>query len=173
MKTILKRTLLPLLVLLVAVAGLSDAYKGQIIKGRVVQVKDGDTVVISPIDGGAFVTCRLYGIDAPETAKRGKAGMPYGEEATRELKRMILAQTVDVELTGAQTYKREVCHIRKDHMEVNLEMVRRGYAWAYVKYLKRPHASEYLDAEREARNARRGLWQQSNPQPPWEWRKVY
>ncbi|MFN3480993.1 MAG: nuclease, partial [Thermodesulfovibrionales bacterium] len=32
------------------------------IEGRVVKVKDGDTVVIAPIDGGQFFVCRLYGI---------------------------------------------------------------------------------------------------------------
>lgn len=162
---------LVLFVVLVVVPPLLSAERGTV-SGRVMQVKDGDTVVIAPEEGGQFFVCRLYGIDAPETAKRGRPGQPYGEEATRELKKLILGQIVQVELTGQRTYNREVCRIRKDSLDVNLEMVKRGYAWAYRQYLHRPYASEYVDAEKEARNRRLGLWQQANPQPPWEFRKA-
>ncbi|NOX19953.1 MAG: thermonuclease family protein [Nitrospirae bacterium] len=153
--------------------------KGKIVVGKIVKVKDGDTVVISPLDGGQFFTCRLYGIDAPETPKytrRGrlrKPGQPYGKEASRELKRLILGKTATVILTGAKTYNREVCIIKYNGIEINLEMVKRGYAWAYRRYLKRPYASEYINAERKARENRLGLWKQKNPVPPWEFRRLF
>jgi len=51
-------------------------------------------------------------------------------------------------------------------------MVKRGYAWAYRRYLKGPYASEYLEAEKVARASQLGLWEQKNPQPPWEFRKM-
>jgi endonuclease YncB( thermonuclease family) len=137
------------------------------------QVKDGDTVIISPIDGGQFFTCRLYGIDTPETTHGRKIGQPYGEEASKELKRLILGQTVEVTTTGAKTYNREVCTIKKSGQDINLEMVEKGYAWAYRQYLKRPYASEYIDAEREAREKRLGLWKDNNPTSPWEFRKIH
>jgi hypothetical protein len=38
--------------------------------------------------------------------------------------------------------------------------------------LDRPHASQYIQAEEQARKERKGLWQQNNPQPPWEFRKL-
>ncbi len=147
------------------------------VTGKVMKVTDGDTVVISPIEGGAFFKCRLYGIDSPEAPKYRKRGglsmlgQPYGEEASRELKRLILGEIVEITLTGDKTYNREVCRIHRDGMDVNLEMVKRGYAWAYKHYLKRPYASEYIDAERTARERRLGLWQDSNPTPPWEFRR--
>lgn len=166
----LRRATLVLVILLLPV--LAFAYKGEVIQGKVVQVKDGDTVVISPVEGGQFFTCRLYGIDTPEIPHGKKPGQPYGEEAMKELEQLILGQTVDITLTGAKTYKREVCIIKKDSMNINLAMVRRGYAWAYRQYLKRPYASEFIDAESEARAKRLRLWQQSNPQPPWEFRKM-
>jgi endonuclease YncB( thermonuclease family) len=149
----------------------SIAFSQITLSGKVIQVKDGDTVVITPADGGQFFTCRLYGIDTPEIQHGKKPGQPYGEDATKELKRLILGHTVDVILTGAKTYNREVCIIKKDSININLEMVKLGYAWAYRQYLKRPYASEYINAENEARNKRLGLWQQNNPQPPWEFRK--
>lgn len=148
------------------------SINAKIIDGKVMQVKDGDTVVISPATGGEFFVCRLYGIDSPETGKRGGAGQPYGEEALRELKGLVLGQNVQVVLTGQKTYNREVCLIEKDGLDINLEMVKRGYAWAYKQYLKRPHASEYIEAESKARRQKLGLWQDNNPTPPWEWRKI-
>lgn len=146
---------------------------GKTLTGKVMQVKDGDTVVISPEDGGQFFVCRLYGIDAPETAhlRFGKGGQRFGEEASRELKRLILGQTVEVTTTGQKTYKREVCLIKKDGQDINLEMIKRGYAWAYRQHLKRPYTSEYIEAENEARSKRLGFWKDNNPSPPWEFRK--
>jgi len=145
--------------------------KGQTLQATVMQVKDGDTVMVIPAGGGQGFVCRLYGIDAPETAKKGKSGQPYGEQATKELKKLVLGKTITVKTTGQKTYKREVCMLETDGTDINLEMVKRGYAWAYVQYLKRPHASIYIDAEREARAKRLGLWNDINPTPPWEWRK--
>lgn len=163
-------------VAILIIAGLfcSTAYSGikSSLQGKVMKVTDGDTVVISPIEGGEFFKCRLYGIDAPETPKKGKGGQPYGEEASKALKNLILGQKVDVTLTGDKTYDRQVCIIKKDGLDINLEMVKLGYAWAYRQYLKRPHASAYIDSENEARRSKSGLWQDINPTPPWEFRKA-
>lgn len=143
---------------------------GNGITGKVTKVTDGDTVVILPDSGGKSFTCRLYGIDTPEISKKGKGGQPYGDEADKELENLILDRTVNVTLTGDKTYKREVCFIEKNGMDINLEIVRRGYAWAYRQYLDRPHSSDYINAEEAARSRRLGLWQQANPKPPWEFR---
>ena len=145
----------------------------KVIQGTVTKVKDGDTVVIRPnVVGSKKFTCRLYGIDAPETPKQGKRGQAYGREADRELKNLILGYRVDVTLTGDQSYKREICIIKKDGIDINREMVSRGYAWAYKRYLKGPYASEYINAEKDAREKKRGLWVQGNPRPPWEFRRM-
>ncbi|GLI39723.1 thermonuclease family protein [Geobacter hydrogenophilus] len=138
--------------------------------GRVTRVWDGDTVVITP-QGGKAYTCRLYGIDAPETPKKGVPGQPYGAAAAAELRRLVLGRNVAVELTGEQSYRRQVGIILLDGVDLNREMARRGYAWAYVRHLRRPHVSAYLGAEQEARQARRGLWRDRNPMPPWEFRR--
>ncbi len=141
-----------------------------IIRGTVTKVSDGDTIVVRPFSGKLF-KCRLYGIDTPEISHNGIVGQPYGNAAERELKNLILHTTVDITLTGDKTYEREVCIIKKMGVDINREMVIRGYAWAYIEYLKGPYASEYIRAEAEARKMRRGLWQQRNPTPPWEFRR--
>jgi endonuclease YncB( thermonuclease family) len=140
-------------------------------KGKVARVKDGDTVVIQPANGEKY-TCRLYGIDAPETAKRGKPGQPYGEEAKDALLDLVLKKQVEVEIKDRDRYGRMVCIIRLDGVDINRKMIKLGLAWAYIEYLKGPYASIYYDAEKEARAKRLGLWQQANPQPPWEFRRM-
>ncbi|MBF0537092.1 MAG: thermonuclease family protein [Nitrospirae bacterium] len=137
---------------------------------RVVRVKDGDTVVLSAGPGRQSYTCRLYGIDSPETAKPNAPGQPYGVEATRQLEQLILGKDVEVTLTGEKTYNREVCILRLNNADINLRMIALGYAWAYKHYLKPPYMDDYINAQRQARAARAGLWQDANPEPPWDFR---
>ena len=58
----------------------------------------------------------------------------------------------------------------EDGRNVNRELVRGGMAWWYRKYA--PKDSELERLETEAREARRGLWQDKNPTPPGEWRRA-
>ena len=51
---------------------------------------------------------------------------------------------------------------------INEKMVQLGYAWVYRKYAKNP---KLFGLERTAREARRGLWRDPKPVPPWEWRR--
>jgi len=159
------RKVSPLIALLLLIPVLALAGQ-KTLQAKVMKVSDGDTIVVSPIDGGDFFKCRLYGIDTPEGSQS------YGDEATKALKHLILAQRVEIQTTGDITYKREVCHVTLNGMDVNLEMVRQGHAWAYRNYLKKPYKTLYVEAETEARNKRIGLWKDSNPVPPWEYRKV-
>lgn len=56
-----------------------------------------------------------------------------------------------------------------DAKYLNWELVKAGYAWWYRRYAPNDHALDKL--ENEARNAKRGLWVDPNPIPPWKWRK--
>jgi endonuclease YncB( thermonuclease family) len=160
-------------IILLSLCLISQPYAkdSRVVRGTVTNVIDGDTVVIRPFSGKLF-KCRLYGIDAPEMPNDGNPGQPYGRAADRELNNLVLHNAVEITLTGESSYDREICIIQKMGMDINREMVRRGYAWAYRQHLKGPYASEYINAENEARKMRRGLWQQTNPRPPWELRNV-
>jgi micrococcal nuclease len=81
-------------------------------------------------------------------------------------RRKVAVQVVDVD-----AYGRTVGIVFCNRRDINLEMVRAGYAWAYREYLGTAYASRYLDAERDARMRRAGLWAQSNPEPPWDFRR--
>jgi endonuclease YncB( thermonuclease family) len=148
------------------------------IEGLVTKISDGDTIHVTD-SLGTKVKVRFYGIDCPETEKGNKRngkiskqGQPYGEEAFQALRDKLQRQRVRLDVMDIDRYGRTVSIVWLNNRNINLEMVADGWAWAYTQYLDRPHASEYLQAEEQARKAKKGLWQQNNPQPPWEFRKL-
>ncbi|ABL01255.1 thermonuclease family protein [Pelobacter propionicus] len=150
----------------------------RIIEGAVSKVSDGDTIQVTDRSGNK-VKVRFYGIDCPETEKGNKRtgkiskpGQPYGEEALQALQQKIERQNVRLEVMAVDRYHRVVSIVMFGNRNINKEMVADGWAWAYRQYLDRPYASEYIQAEAQARKAKKGLWQQNNPQPPWEFRKL-
>jgi micrococcal nuclease len=80
----------------------------------------------------------------------------------------VFANVVRVEVVDIDRYHREVGRIYRGDRFIDLERVRDGFAWRYVRYDK---AGEFTDAEREAREKRHGLWADPNPVPPWEYRR--
>jgi micrococcal nuclease len=67
-------------------------------------------------------------------------------------------------------YRRTVADvILVDGRILNHERVRAGLAWWYRKYAPESSTLAQLEA---ARDAKRGLWSQPNPVPPWEGRKT-
>lgn len=41
---------------------------------------------------------------------------------------------------------------------INIEMIKEGFAEAFIEYRKKPYKSEFLKIEKEARAAKRGIW---------------
>ncbi len=125
---------------------------------KVIKISDGDTITV--LSGKEQTKVRLYGIDAPEK-KQG-----YGQRSKQFLASLIAGQVIEVEPKGKDRYKRTLGIIQYKGQDINAQIVLSGYAWAYVKYSR-----IYVDQESAARKNKRGLWQSSNPTPPWEWRK--
>lgn len=53
---------------------------------------------------------------------------------------------------------------------LNEQIVANGHGWVYRKYCTADYCNDWLKLEKTARDARIGLWEDNNPQPPWEWR---
>ena len=151
--------MLGLLVLL----GVSAATMAQRFSAHVVAVIDGDTLVVAHDDrGNRKSTVRLADIDAPEKSQ------PYGSASRVALLMLVLHKQVQVTPRVIDDYGRVVATVHVDNIDVSDAQVRRGMAWEYSRY----HAKQSLKMlEDEARRARLGLWLQSNPVPPWEFRK--
>ena len=147
------------------------------VTGTVTKVSDGDTIHITTPEQ-TKLKVRLYGIDAPETPKINRqtghvhqSGQPYGEEAQKALKDKIMGKQVKLEILDIDKYRRMVCMVWLDDRNINLEMVREGYAEAFIEYLKPPYREQFLKAEREAKSARRGIWSLPDYERPRDFRK--
>jgi endonuclease YncB( thermonuclease family) len=156
-----------ILILLTAANG----YAARTIEGVVRAVYDGDTVLLATREESRLKV-RLYGIDAPETAKPTIPGQPFGTISKRTLMYKIMGRQVSAEIVDIDQYQRAVAIIRYAGRDINREMVAEGMAWAYRQYLEGAYASEYIGAENRARSRHAGLWRDTNPLPPWEFRRA-
>lgn len=140
------------------------------VEGTVTRVFDGDTLVLVTPEG-TKLRVRLYGIDAPEVRHERMPGQPFGKEARGALEALVLGRRVTVRIVDVDAHKRLVGIVHREGRDINLAMVRGGFAWAYRRYLSSPYASAYIDAERKAREEKLGLWIRDNPDPPWEFKR--
>jgi endonuclease YncB( thermonuclease family) len=144
-----------------------DSSGRQELPGRVVTIVDGDTITILD-SANTQHRIRLQGIDAPESHQA------FGEQSRLSLSEMISGKDVRVSYQKIDQYGRLVGKILLDGKDINLEQVKAGMAWHYKFYEdeQTPEDREaYAKAEAEARAARRGLWQDSNPIEPYQFRK--
>lgn len=128
--------------------------------GRVVAVHDGDTITM--FSAGRDVRVRLVGIDAPERAQ------PYATVARRALEARVAGRDVHVIERGRNGYGRVLGKVMVGTIDVNAAQVRDGLAWVYRRFGR---DAELLALEAEAKAARRGLWRDAHPMPPWRWRE--
>ena len=144
-------------VLAVAHVSAADEFRG-----KVVSVADGDTITVLDVDKVQH-KIRLQGIDAPEK------NQAFGSKSKELLTDKIAGHEVLVEWKEKDRYGRILGEVMLGRRHINLEMVQEGMAWHYVQYSK----SKELDrAEQGARHARRGLWIDKDPIPPWAFRKA-
>jgi micrococcal nuclease len=141
---------------------------GQEFSAKVIAILDGDTVLILHKAAGQYagglMKIRLAEIDAPEKDQA------YGAASRSSLVEMVWHRQVRVHPLAVDKYGRTVAQLEVNGLRVNEEMVRRGMAWEYSHY----HSDRrYISIEQEARQAKRGLWVQSDPVPPWQWRKQH
>jgi endonuclease YncB( thermonuclease family) len=131
--------------------------------GKVVGVADGDTIRI--LSDGKQVKIRLYGIDCPE---RGQA---FSRKAKQFTSKMVYGKVVEVEPVDVDRYGRTVALVRVNGALLNEALVKEGLAWVYPKYCSRPICFTWYQLEAEAHDNKHGLWTDSNPIPPWEFRR--
>ena len=127
--------------------------------GRVVEVIDGDTVVLA--DGRE---ARLVGIQAPKLplGRPGFPTWPLAPEAKRALEALVLDDEVQLGTGGRERdrHGRALAHLfrARDGLWVQGEMLRQGLARVYTFADNRALAPELYAREREARAAGRGIW---------------
>lgn len=122
-----------------------------------VRVVDGDTLDLGD------VRVRIDGIDAPEFGQ-SCGSWACGKAALEHLSTLVSAGEVTCASHSEDGYGRTIATCHADGIDIGAEMVRAGYAWAFVKY-----SEEYISQEAQARDAALGIWRY-NSVPAWEYR---
>lgn len=145
---------------------LACAVHAETVTGRVVGVADGDTITVLDADKIQY-KIRLAGIDAPEKKQA------FGNRSKESLSDMVFDKTVNVETEKRDRYGRQIGKVLVNGQDVNLVQVERGMAWFYRQYQREQSPNDrrlYEAAEDAAKAGKRGLWRDTEPVPPWDFR---
>jgi len=156
----------------------SAAAPPRALEGSVVYVVDGDTIHVRLKDRVEKV--RYIGINAPEIPHPHRRGEPAVAEERRRLRFFPhtaaageAAKRANFELVSGKRVRLELDRRRRDHYKrllayvwfgdtmVNAEMVKRGYAEVMSIPPDFLHKALFAKLQDEAREAGRGLWQES------------
>ena len=134
-------------------------------------IYDGDT--LRARRGDEELKIRFCGIDAPERSQK------LGIEARDHLRSLVDMGNGELLIVPIEKdrYQRTLAEVyvkdsRSTAINLNVQMVRDGYAWHYEKYSNNcPIRGEFAVAQELAQDENLGIWK-GNPQPPWVWRKA-
>jgi endonuclease YncB( thermonuclease family) len=149
-----------------AVTLLSPLAHAETFSGRVVAVVDGDTLILQ-VDRKQY-TIRIAGIDAPE---RHQA---WSDQSKTNLGRLSQNQTAVADCARIDPQGKRLCKLTVKAVDIGLEQVKDGMAW-WARELSRDlipdEQSAYQSAQLMAQLKRRGLWSETKPIPPWDFKR--
>lgn len=124
-----------------------DAYVKKVI--------DGDTIVLS-----SGVKVRYIGIDAPEIHHKNKDVVAMGEKAKEFNASLVGGKNVRLEydVETHDKYGRVLAYVYVGGTFVNAAMVKEGYAMAFTYPPNVKYQGLFLQLQKEARDAGKGLW---------------
>lgn len=125
----------------------------------VIGIADGDTLTV--LHDRRPLKIRLADIDAPEKKQ------PFGQHSKQSLSDMCFRKEAAYTVQTIDKYGRTVARVSCAGVDVNRAQVERGLAWVYKQYNRDGSLPAVQDV---AKSARRGLWADANPVPPWEFR---
>jgi endonuclease YncB( thermonuclease family) len=105
----------------------------------------------------------LAEIDAPEKAQA------FGARSKESLAHVCFQSRAEVRPETKDRYGRTVARVTCDGIDASVYQVENGMAWYSRRYGKDPI---FRPLEADAVAAKRGLWVQPHPIPPWEWRRM-
>ena len=151
-----------LLVVVAASIGAVGEAASSEFSAKVIAVLDGDQITV--VHDRRQQKIRLNGIDSPEVQQ------PFGKRAKQFTADRTLGKTVTVVSVGKDRQGRTIADVfLPDGQLLSYLLMKEGLAWWYRQHALDNTVLEQL--EREARKARKGLWAESNPVAPWQWRR--
>jgi micrococcal nuclease len=142
------------------VATVTTALNGSV-SYEVSKVIDGDTIDVSI--GGVTERVRMIGVNTPETVDPRKPVECFGVEASKQAKSLMTGKRVVLEADATQgerdTYGRLLRYVfLEDGTNVNLLMIKSGFAYEYTYNLPYKYQKEFKEAQSEASTGKIGLW---------------
>ena len=125
-----------------------------------IRVVDGDTIRAEA--KGKEIKIRLVEIDAPEMDQ------PFGLASKNFLIKLTSNEKITYTSEGEDRYGRTLGKLYKNNENLNILMVKSGFAWVYERYVKNQNLYVYQEA---AKSKNLGLWQSKKPIAPWVWRR--
>lgn len=162
-----RRLLLLLLLLLSCVHELVPHHPpgDAVVAAKVVGVTDGDTITVLTADQQRWII-RLYGVDCPERRQA------FGSRAKQFTADLVFSQSVTLELHEKDRYHRQVASVTlADGRDLAALILEAGFGWWSQKYAPQRH--DYQALETTARQAKRGLWRDPHPTPPYQFRRSH
>lgn len=150
----------------IAFTMLAPSANADILTGYVVGITDGDTLTLL-VERQQY-KIRIAGIDAPERLQA------RGDRSKTNLSRLAFDQPAVADCPKVDRWGWKICKVTVNAVDIGLEQVKDGMAWWYRKYSKEQTAedqSAYEHAELMAKLKRLGLWGDTNPVPPWDFRR--
>ena len=136
------------------------------LQAKVVEIQSGNTLIVTNTNRPLRI--RLKAVAPPEV------GQPFSDAAREHLQALVFEKAVTVEYT----------HLAEGYLEAKLflngidtasQMLRDGVAWydhSADYQLTQSDRELYERCEQAARGDKRGLWQDTAPVAPWEFRRM-
>ncbi len=139
----------------------------EVLQARVVAY--GSATAFAVLDPAQKVKrIKLTGIDAPEKKQR------FAQQAQRLASEYLGTNAIEIAVDAAEE-QRIHGRVAVDGRDLGLILLEAGLAWcdpADSRHLPGALQTAYTQACSQARSERRGLWQDANPVPPWEYRRI-
>ena len=128
--------------------------------------------LVSPTDGdtasfkykGETIKVRFLLVDTPETKHPSKGVQPWGKEASNYTKKKLKnAKKIQLDFDKAgykgDKYGRKLAYVYVDGKDLNLQLVRKGYARvAYIYAPNTKNKAKYLNAQAKAKKEKLRIW---------------
>ncbi|PFZ89269.1 thermonuclease family protein [Bacillus wiedmannii] len=147
------------------IVDIPEAYKWKLkgletAKGKVLHIKDGDTIDVNV--KGQKQTVRLLLLDTPESVSQKIPPQKMGKEASLFLKKQLKGKSVTLVYDRGpkeDKYGRKLAYVFCEGIHINELMVKLGYG--IVSYISKPNISllpQMLESEKEAKASKTGVW---------------
>ena len=131
-------------------------------KVRVTKVIDGNTIEILTDDDEVY-QIMFKDVDSPEI------GQNFGEEAKRFTEKLLLKKKVTVEMKGKDMWGNRLAGVTLNNGK-NIEqlLIEEGLAWYNSM---KSNNQKLAEVELKTKETKKGLWSESEPTPPWIFRR--